>query len=312
MLFLNRREVEALLSAPEMLEALTAGFRAYSTGVASVPPRTAARTPAGLLGAMPGWVPGRGLALKAVTVFPANAEKDRPSHQALIALFDEQDGTPLCVMDGTHITAMRTGGAASVSVQLLARRDARVLAILGAGVQGRSHLATVPLVRDFAAIRVSSRNRRHAEQLAELDERCVVADFFEDAVRGADVVCCCTDAREPIIRWVWLAPGAHVTSVGGTFGPEVDEETIQRGRVFVEWRGVAENPPPAGAQELQGHDPATVTELGEVIAGVRPGRQSDDEITVYKSTGIAFQDAVVARLVYDRATATGAGTTLDI
>jgi alanine dehydrogenase len=311
-LFLSRREVESLLCPPDMLAALTEGFRAYSTGATSVPPRTAARTPTGLLGAMPGWVPGRGLALKAVTVFPGNAERDRPSHQAVIALFDERDGTPLCVMDGTHITAMRTGGAAAVSVQLLARHDARVLTILGAGVQGRSHLATVPLVREFASIRVGSRNRRHAEQLAERDERCVVADTFEEAVRGADVICCCTDAREPIIRCAWLAPGAHVTSVGGTFGPEVDAETIRRGRVFVEWRAVAENPPPAGAHELQGRDPATVTELGEVIAGVKPGRQTDGEITVYKSTGIAFEDAVVARLVYDAAVATGAGTTLDI
>ncbi|HEY2594740.1 MAG TPA: ornithine cyclodeaminase family protein [Chloroflexota bacterium] len=312
MLFLSRRDVEVLLSPLQMLDALETGFRAYSAGETSVPPRTAARSPGGLLGAMPGWVPGHGLGLKAVSVFPGNAEKGWPSHQALIALFDEQDGTPVCVMDGTYITAMRTAGGAAVSVRLLARRDAATLAILGAGVQGHAHLATVPLVRDFTSMRVASRSRERAEQLASLDARCVVVDTFEDAVRGADVVCCCTDAHEPVIRRGWLAPGAHVTSVGGTFGPELDAETLQRGRVFVEWRGIAENPPPAGAHELQGRDPATVTELGDVIAGVKPGRQADDEITVYKSTGIAFEDVVVARMVYDAAVATGAGTNIDL
>jgi ornithine cyclodeaminase/thiomorpholine-carboxylate dehydrogenase len=260
---------------------------------------------------MPGWVPGRGLALKAVSVFPGNAEKGQPSHQALIALFDEQDGRPVCVMDGTHITAMRTAGGAAVSVRLLARRDAATLAILGAGVQGQSHLATVPLVRAFTSIRVASRSRERAVQLAALDARCVAVDTFEEAVRGADVVCCCTDAHEPVTRRGWLAPGAHVTSVGGTFGPELDAETVRHARVFVEWRGIVENPPPAGAHELQGRDRATVTELGEVIAAVKPGRQADEEITVYKSTGIAFEDVVVAWMVYDAAVAADAGTNID-
>src|SRR5207302_557500 len=144
------------------------------------------------------------------------------------SLFDEHDGTPLCLMDGSYITAMRTGGAAAVSVRLLARSSATTLAILGAGEQGRSHLATVPLVRDLTTIRVASRNRERAERLAALDPRCVVVDTFEEAVRGADVVCCCTDAREPIIEHGWLRAGAHLTSVGGTFGPEVDPETIRR------------------------------------------------------------------------------------
>lgn len=312
MLFLNRREVQALLSLPDMLAALETGFRAYSTGTVSVPPRTAARAESGLLGAMPGWVAGQGLVIKAVSVFPGNAERGKPSHQAVIALFDEQDGTPLCVMDGTHITAMRTGGCAAVSVRLLARADARTLAILGAGVQGHSHLATVPLVHDFTVIRIASRDRGRADRLAAQDPRCVVVDSFEEAMRGADVVCCCTDAHEPIMQYQWLSRGAHVTSVGGTFGPEVDAETIRRARVFVEWRGAVENPPPAGAIELQGRDPATVDELGEVLAGLRPGRQSDDEITVYKSTGSAFEDAVVARMVYDAAMAAGTGTAIDL
>ncbi len=311
-LFLSRRDVEGLLAPAAMLDALDAGFRSYSTGSASVPPRTAARTPSGLLGAMPGWVAGGGFVVKAVTVFSGNAEQGLPSHQGVITLFDERDGALLCVMDAEHITAMRTGGGAAISVRALARGDAKTLAILGAGVQGHAHLATVPLTRDFTEIRVSSRNRERAQALAALDPRCVAVAGFEDAIRGADVVCCCTDTREPVTRFEWISPGTHVTSVGGTFGPELDAETVQRASVFVEWKGAAESPPPAGAHELQGRDPGTIEELGAVLAGLRPGRQSAGEITVYKSTGSAFEDAVTARLVYDAAVAAGAGTAVDL
>jgi ornithine cyclodeaminase/alanine dehydrogenase-like protein (mu-crystallin family) len=135
---------------------------------------------------------------------------------------------------------------------------------------------------------------------------------FEAAVAGADVVCCCTDTREPILEAGWLAPGTHVSSVGGTFGPELDPAIVRTGRVFVEWRGAATTPPPAGAHDLQGLDPAVLTEIGEVLAGTRPGRTSRDELTVYKSTGHAVEDAAAAALVYRRALATGAGTTVSI
>ncbi len=312
MLVLSRRDVEGLLSASAMLGALEAGFRAYSTGQASVPPRTAARAPAGLLGAMPGWVAEQGFALKAVSVFPGNGERGLPTHQGVITLFDDQDGSLLSVMDGEHITAMRTGGGAAVSTRVLARSDARTLTILGAGVQGHSHLATVPLTREFTAIRISSRDRDHAAALASKDPRCVVIPSFEEAIHGADVVCCCTDAGDPITRYEWFDPGTHITSVGGTFGPELDAETIRRARVFVEWKGAAQNPPPAGAHELQGIDPAAITEVGEVIAGLKPGRESADEITVYKSTGSGFEDAVVAQIVYRAAVAARVGTEVEL
>lgn len=312
MLYLTRADVEQLLLPAGMLDALANAFRAYSTGGASVPPRTAARTPAGLLGAMPAWVSDGGLALKAVSVFPGNGALGLPSHQGVITLFDERDGGLLSVMDAEHITAMRTGGGAAVSVRLLARTDAKALAILGAGVQGHSHLATVPLTREFTEIRVSSRDIDKAHAMAALDPRCVVVEGFEQAVRGADVVCCCTDAREPITQREWFSPGTHVTSVGGTFGPELDPETVRLSHVFVEWKGAAENPPPAGAHELQGRDPGSITELGAVIAGLKPGRQDGDEITVYKSTGSGFQDAVTARMVYDAAVSAHVGTELEL
>ncbi|HSK35817.1 MAG TPA: ornithine cyclodeaminase family protein, partial [Actinomycetota bacterium] len=122
----------------------------------------------------------------------------------------------------------------------------------------------------------------------------------------------CTDAREPVLEPAWLAPGAHVSSVGGTFGPELDPATVRSGRIFVEWRGAVTSPPPAGAHDLQDLDPATVTEIGEVLAGTRPGRTGPDQLTVYKSTGLAVEDAAAAELVYRRAVEAGAGTSVPI
>jgi alanine dehydrogenase len=313
LLYLSRAEVERLLDVDAMLSALAKALVIFSSGVTSVPPRVAARVPdLGLLGAMAGYVPGVALEIKLVSVFPGNHARGVPSHQGLIALFDEHDGTPLAVMDGAYITAIRTGGTAAVAANALARSDANVLAILGAGVQGASHLETFTRLRDFNEIRVASRDQAKAKSLAARHPRARVAMSFEDAVRGADVVACCTDAREPVIRCEWLAPGVHVSSVGGTFGPELDPETIAAAKVFVEWRGAALNAPPAGAHELQGLDANAITEVGEVLAGTREGRTSDSDITVYKSTGHAVEDAATARLVYDRALAEGAGAKLQL
>ena len=312
LLYLSREDVERLLDVDAMLEALGKALVAFSAGITTVPPRVGIRVPdLGILGTMPGYVPGTALEVKLVSVFPGN-HHPLPSHQGLIALFDESDGAPLAVMDGTYITGIRTGGAAAVATRALARGDSRVLAILGAGVQGASHLETFPRVRDFQEIRIASRDGEKAARLASMHPLARVAGSFEEAVRGADVVACCTDAREPVIERAWLKGGAHVTSVGGTFGPEIDRETVSSSHVFVEWRGAATNPPPAGAHELQGLDPQTLTEVGEVLAGTRPGRVDDQEITVYKSTGHAVEDAATARLVYDRARSQGAGTILPL
>jgi alanine dehydrogenase len=310
-LYLSRADVERLLDVDALLEALARAFVSFSTGATSVPPRVAARMPDdALLGAMVGYMPGAGLAAKLVSVFPRNHQRGAPSHQALIALFDDADGSPLALMDGTSLTAIRTGGAAAVAARALAREDARVLAILGAGVQGASHLETFRRVRDFAEIRIASRDAGKAAALAARDPLARVAGSFEAAVRGADVVACCTDARAPVLRRDWLKAGAHVSSVGGTFGPELDADTLAAASIFVEWRGAATNAPPAGACELQGFDIDRLTEVGEVLSGTRPGRRFADELTVYKSTGHAVEDVAAARLVYDRARATGAGIPL--
>lgn len=312
LLYLSRADVERLLDVDAMLGALAGALAAYSDGTAFAPPRTAVRLKRGLLGVMPGYVPGGALESKLVSVFPENDHHGIPSHQGLIALFDEENGTPLAVMDGGYITQIRTGGAAAVAANLLARDDASVLAILGAGAQGWSHLETFPRIRKFKEIRIASRNRERAHDLAAHHPRAHATASFEEAVLGADVVACCTDAREPILRFEWLKPGAHISAIGGTFGPELDAETVKAASVFVEWRGAVTNAPPAGAHELQGLDPSRVTEVGEVIAGRKPGRQSPDEITLYKSTGLAVEDAATAGLVYERAVREGAGVQLPL
>jgi alanine dehydrogenase len=311
MLVLSRPEVEATLDLDLLIEALVDGFIAVSKGEASVPPRVAAFTPNdGFLAAMPGYISGT-LVTKLVSVFPHNHDKGLPSHQAMIALFDADTGTPLALMDGTYITAMRTAAAAALATRTLARDDARVLTVIGAGVQGRSHLQMVPTVRTFEEVRVASRSPESARSLAsEFDAR--VAGSFESAVAGADVVCLCTDANAPVIDGRWLAPGTHVTSVGASpQGGELDERTVRAGLLVVESR-VAFQAPPAGSAELQGMDPGDAAELGEVLAGTHPGRVSPEQITVYKSMGHAMEDATAARLVYERALADGKGTELPL
>ena len=306
-LFLSQQEVTGLLDASGLLDALDEAFRLVAAGRVSAPPRQAARAPAGMVLAMPGFVPGYGLAAKQVAVFPENHERGLPTHLAVITLFDEETGAPLAVMDGERITAARTGGASAVSVRLLARPDARVLAILGAGVQAAAHLEAVSRVRDIAEVRVASRTVAHASALAASDPRARAVDSFEEAVRGADVVCCCTHSDRPVLSYAWLAPGAHVTSVGfNGAGSELDRETVTGGHLFIESVD-AFAPPPAGCVELQGLSREAATELGAALAGDAPGRQRADEITVYKSTGHASQDVVAARLVYERALERGLG-----
>jgi len=309
LLLLAADDVRDLLDLPSLFEPLEQALRELSAGTTSVPPRIAARAPGGFLAAMPGYIPGIALGSKLVAVFPGNHDRGLASHQALIALFDEETGVPQCVMDGTVVTAVRTGATSAVAARAVARPEPRTLAIVGAGVQGRSHLEAFTAIFDPSEIRVASRSADHAKALAELDPR-ATATSFEEAVRGADIVCCCSDADEPVISRDWLATGTHVSSVG--VGSEVDAATVRDASVFVEWLGAAENPPPTGAPELQGLDPSTLVEIGRVLAGGHPGRTSDDELTLYKSTGHAAEDAAAARQVFDRAVAQGRGQTFEL
>jgi ornithine cyclodeaminase len=294
---LSQDDVRELLDLDELVDALAAAHVELSAGEASMPPRIAAFAQHdGLLGVMPAYLPSAGLACKLVTLFPRN--RDRHTHQALICLFDEENGTPVALMDGTYITATRTAAGSALATRLLAREDARVLAILGAGVQAHAHAKALGRVRAFTEIRVASRDRANAEQLAEEIGGKAVASW-EEALRGADVVAATTHSAEPIVLREWLSPGVHVNSVGANPSGrgEVDAATIAEALVAVESRESTLAPPPAGAPEFLEGDHGDVVELGELVSGRRPGRTSPEQITLYKSVGVAVQDAAAAALV---------------
>lgn len=291
---LDEDEVRELLDMDELVLALRTALRSISDGSASVPPRMAAFAPAGLLGGMPGYVPGLGLGAKLVTYFRENESRGLPGHQAVIVMFDAATGGPIAVLDGAYLTAIRTAAAAAVAATALARSDVHRVAVVGTGVQGRSHVAAFTHVFPDASITIAGRTPQRVHALAE-GMRAAASPDIESAVRAADVVCLATDADEPVIDRSWLGAGCHVSSVGS--GREVDPGTLAAGRVFVESRTNAVQPFPAGSRELEGRDPDTLTEVGEVLNGTRPGRQSPDEITIYKSMGHAAEDIAAASVV---------------
>jgi alanine dehydrogenase len=312
-LMLSQKDVRALLDLDQLLDALEDGFRAISGGNVNIPPRVAANAPAGFLAAMPGYGRDLGLAAKLVSLFPGNDERGLPSHQALVCLFDPDTGAPLAVMDGTYITAVRTAGGAAVSTRRLARKDAKVMAIVGAGVQGAAHLQMLPRARAFEEIRIASRTPEHAQDLARSDPRARAAGSIREAVEGADVVALCTHSGEPVVSLEWLSPGAHVTSVG--FSPprgELDRAIAEEGKLYVEARAAAFQPFPVGCVELVGMDPEKASEIGELLLGRRPGRETPDELTVYKSMGHAIEDIAAAQLVHEAARRQGAGARFEI
>ena len=311
-LLLNQDDVRRLLDPATMLDVLAQGFADLTAGNVSAPGRDGVQTRTGALLSMPGWIPGSPVGVKLVAAFHGNPARGLPGHQALICLFDEDTGTPLAVMDGAYITAYRTAGGAVLSTRLLARPDACRLAIIGGGVQGVTHAELMPLVRDIRELRVWSPSPASAARVAATYEWARAYPTAEEAVHDADIICMCTTAQEPPVRAEWVAPGTHVTSVGfHPPGGELDPALIARGSLFVETRAAFE-PPPVGCDELQGLDPESGVELGEVILGTRPGRTSADEITIYKSMGHAMEDVVTASLVYQAALAEGLGSWFEL
>ena len=291
-----------------------------------MPPRNAAMVAerGALLAAMPAYLPSANvLETKLVSVFPRNTTQ--PSHQALIAVFDAETGTPVALLDGEEITAARTAAGSALATKLLAREDVRILAILGTGVQARSHLLTLPRVRSFSEIRIAGRDVAKARALAAEMAKDVSAPIravasFAEAMRGADVVCGCTNPHDPVIQREHLSPGTHVTSVGfAVDGREVDAATVRDALVVVESRAAALAPPPAGCNDLLWaiRDGATTaehiaTEIGELVMGTKTGRTSRDQITLYKSAGVGVQDAAAAALVLAAARERGIGRTVSI
>jgi ornithine cyclodeaminase/alanine dehydrogenase-like protein (mu-crystallin family) len=250
------------------------------------------------------------MTVKVVTLFESNAAVGVPAHLATIGLYDPHTGVCRAFMDGTYITAIRTSAAAALACDLLARRDARVLAIVGAGVQAEHHLRTFRLVRVLAEIRVVSQRADEARRVAELDPRARAVESVEEAVRDADVVALVTSAAQPVIEPGWLRPGTHVSSVG--YKPpdgELPRALARTGHLFVETRK-ALAPPPVGCAELEGIDPSAATELGELLLGRAAGRRDDEEVTVYKAMGHVVEDIAAAELVLAAARRAGVGTSV--
>ena len=327
-LVLTRAEAASLLDPDDLIDALSAAMVDLSSGAASMPTRVAALVPVsdGLLGAMPAWLPSSGvLETKLVSVFPRNAGGDVPTHQSVIVVFDPETGEPLSLMDGTEITARRTAAGSALATRALAREDARILAVVGTGVQAHAHLRYVVRVREFDRVVVAGRDPARAGVVAarasaELGRPVLVAESIEAAVRGADVLCTTTHAKTPVFARGWLADGAHVNSVGWTAGGgEIDAETVRDAVVVVESRSSALSEGPGGAYDLVqpirdgivGPDHVH-TEIGEVLAGTRPGRTTPNQITLYKSVGVAVQDAAAAGVVLRRARERGAGRDVEI
>jgi len=312
-LVLSRSQVEALLDMDALVDALASAMADLSAGRASAPDRVAALVPEhdGLLAAMPGYVPSAAMLMsKLVSLYPRNAGSALPTHQAVIVVFDPGSGQPLALLDGTAITAARTAACSALSARLLARSGATVLAVLGTGGQARSHAHAMCRVRPIRQIRIAGRDQAKAAALAaelsgSLPAEVSAVPGYREALDGADIACAATHAAEPVIRRRWLAPGVHVTSVGyNPAGREVDDATVRDARVFVESRRAALAPFPAGSNDLlQPIRDGVITaehvdaELGELVAGTKQARRSPDEITLYKSVGLAVQDAAAAGLV---------------
>ncbi|MBD0372725.1 MAG: ornithine cyclodeaminase family protein [Pyrinomonadaceae bacterium] len=242
----------------------------------------------GFLGVMPAYAGALGA--KLVTFYPNN--QGVPTHHALVLLFKPETGEPLAVMDGRLITEMRTAAVSAVATRLLALSDASVLAILGAGVQARSHLNALRLVRSFREVRVWS--PRNAGTFAGQFHLRVTASA-EDAVRGADVVVVATTSRTPVLCGEWLSPGTHINAVGAVRPDwrELDDAVLSRAQIYVESREAASS---ESGDIIAGGK--VTAELGEVIAGARPGRMSSQDITLFKSVGVAVEDVMAANLVY--------------
>ena len=291
-IFLDEDEIRRLLPMEDLIPAMADALRELSAGAVLQPLRTVLPVSehGGFLGVMPAC--GRALGAKLVTFYPQN--KDIHTHHAMILLFRPETGEPLAVMDGRLITEMRTAAVSAVATRLLARADPKVLTILGSGVQARSHLEALRLVREFTEVRVWS--PRNAESFAR-EFRVLAATSPEEAARGADVIVVATAATTPVLRGEWLAPGAHINAVGATRPNwrELDDEVLRRATIYVESREAALKE--SGDVIAAGKEPI---EIGEVIAGKQRGRTSANQITLFKSVGVAAEDVAAADLVYQK------------
>jgi ornithine cyclodeaminase/alanine dehydrogenase-like protein (mu-crystallin family) len=322
LLILTHREIKELLPMPACIELMAEALTALARGAAHQPQRMIVRPPGarGLMALMPVYRGGAQAAygLKAICVCPDNAAIGKDAHQGGVLLFDGVTGEPRALMNASAITAIRTAAVSGVATRLLARADARVLALVGAGVQARTHLAALACVREIKHVRIVSRNIAHARQLAA--EAQASYEFMIEAVenaaaavRGADLIVTATTAHEPVLARAWIKDGAHINAVG-TYSPsarEIDSDTMVAASLFVDRREAALTE--AGDILLAISEGAITpehirAELGELLTGAHPGRTAPDEITLFKSLGLAIEDLAAAEYLYQQARAHERGT----
>ena len=319
-LLLSESDVRIVLSMDDLIPAMEDALAQFSTGGVQQPLRTVLQvgTPPAFFGVMPAsTIDPPALGTKLVTVFGSNAAAGLPTHLATIVLLDPGTGELLAVMDGRYITEARTAAVSAASAKRLARDDAGVLAIVGSGVQARSHLDAIARVRRLTDVRVWSPSRERREQFARdmhghVEAPLRATSSVDEAVTGADIIALVTSSREPVLRSSQVADGTHICAVGACRPDqrEMDSALVARGRLFVDSR--------AGALAEAGDivlpiaegalDPSAIAgELGEVLAGRATGRTSRAQVTIFKSLGMAVEDVAAARLAYERAAARGLG-----
>jgi ornithine cyclodeaminase/alanine dehydrogenase-like protein (mu-crystallin family) len=315
-LVLNQEEVERLLDMEGCIEAMAGALASLARGEVHVPLRFLVKPQdePSLIGLMPAHRAGDSplYSLKTVCVFPDNPRRGLDAHQGTVTLFDGETGEVRALMNASAITAIRTAAVSAVATRLLAREDARELGVLGSGVQARSHLEALRLVRDFDRVRIYSPTAGHAQALAD-ESGAEIAGSAEQAVRSADVVVTATSSVAPVLERGWLKDGAHVNVVGGRPPEmrELDTATIADSAFYVDRRESAENEAfdYRDALESGAIGPGHIRgEIGEVLIGAAPGRQSPEELTVFRSLGLAVEDLAAAEYVVRRARETGVGT----
>jgi ornithine cyclodeaminase len=322
---ITAEQIPELLPMQDCIDCMAEALVVLARGDAVLPLRTMTWLPdrSGLMGLMPAYLgEPRTIGLKVVTVMPGNHGTEYQSHQGAVMIFEAEHGSALAILDGSTITAIRTAAVSGAATRVLAREEAGDLAILGSGVQAASHLEAMLAVRKLSRVRVWSRSHGNAIAFAERSARRhgIAVEPVQtalEAVVGADLVCTTTSARTPVLEGGWLSPGAHVNAVGACFkdARELDTAAVARARLFVDRResALAE----AGdfllakAEGAFG-DEHIVAELGDVFAGKVAGRRSPDEITLFKSLGIAVEDLAAAHLVYRNAVATGKGLDVEL
>lgn len=324
-LMLSRSDIKGLITMPEAIDALRRALGEFSRGAAAMPVRSVILAPQheGWFGIMPAYLFGsEAMGLKSVTVYKKNPGTGLPAVLGVILLLDPKTGAPISVMEAGYLTGVRTAAASGVATDAMARQDASELALIGAGVQGRHHLMAMTSVRPIRKVKVFDISRDNAEQFRQDMQPTTsvvieVVDSPEEAIRGADLIVTTSTSRTPIVEYSWLKPGAHINGVG-SHSPDTREiagEVIAKARVVVDSREAALKE--AGdllipIAEGRVKPEQLSDEIGEVLEGMKPGRTSPDQITVYKSVGIAVQDMAVAKLVYDKATSANEGTEVDL